>query len=126
MSISKKQWLNIMLDMLGLRSGATADDIQSAASYAMNCGQVVKSIQQVPAIPDSWDNLLVGTLKTMQGFEGYKIRYLLIVSPSSSNNFEYGGTFPKCSSKPTKVLASVKLDNDVGYLANWVVSNIPG
>ncbi|ADU67068.1 hypothetical protein LGV61_11745 [Desulfurispirillum indicum] len=124
MAITKRQWGNILLNMLGLRSGATPDDIGSAASYAMDCG-VTASIPFPPSIPENWDTLLHGTIKHMQEFPGYQSRYLLIVKPSSSTNFEYQDCFPKCSTKPTEVLASISLDNTPEELVQWVVDRIP-
>ena len=123
MSITVKQWQFIVMKMLGLRSGATRDAIDSAASYAMNCGQ--KAGLPMPLIPANWDALLSGTIAHMQEFEGYKDRYLLIVSPSASSNYEYKDCFPKCSSKPSKIWNSISLNNDVTELIKWVVSNIP-
>ena|ERR1700749_853559 len=121
MSINQKQWTNIHLEMLGLRSEDNPSVIKSAASYAMDC----KKKWNDP-IPDNWTELLNGTIKHMQEFSGYKERYLLIVSKSLGADFEYADCFPKCSSKATQVWASKSLDNTVNSLADWVVSNIPG
>jgi hypothetical protein len=123
MSITTTQWGSIMIEMLGLRSGATADDINSAASYAMDCGEEAKF--PLPSIPENWDALLSGTIRHMQEFEGYKSRYLLIISKSTSSNYEYPDCFPKCSVKPSKVWQSTSLDNGVEELIEWVVANIP-
>lgn len=123
MIITDRQWQFILLEMLGLRSGATPDDINSAASYAMDCGNLARI--PFPPIPADWDELLFGTIKHMQEFVGYKERYLLIVSKSSSENFEYKDCFAKCSHKPTKVWYSTSLDNQVEALADWVGQKIP-
>jgi hypothetical protein len=123
MSITAKQWQFILMNMLGLRSGATEDDIKSAASYAMDTGKTAGI--PFPPIPENWDGLLAGTITHMKEFEGSDNRYLLVVSKSSGGSFEYQGCFPKCSVKPTKVWASTKLDASVEELTKWVVDNIP-
>lgn len=121
MSITKKQWVNIHLEMLGLRSEDNPTVIKSAASYAMDC----KKKWNDP-IPDNWEELLKGTIKHMQEFDGYKQRYLLIVAKSVGADFEYADCFPKCSAKATVISASISLDGDVDTLAGWVEQNIPG
>lgn len=122
MSITQRQWNFIMLNMLGLRSGARPDDINSAASYAMDCGQGAKL--PMPPMPSNWDELLSGTITHMQEFPGYQDRYLLIVSKSTSSNYEYEDCFPKCSSKPTKVWNSTSLNEGVDKLTAWVIDSI--
>jgi len=123
MNITAKQWQFILLNMLGLRSGETPDDISKAASYAMDCG--VKVTIPFPPIPEKWEAMLSGTITHMQEFPGYEKRFLLIVSKSSGNNFEYDDCFPKCSAKPDKVWSSISLNNSVEELKQWVVANIP-
>lgn len=123
MSITPQQWNFILTNMLGLRSGATQDDINNAASYAMDCG--IKVTIPLPSIPINWDALLSGTIIHMQKFNGYKKRYLLIVSKSTSSTYEYSDCFPKCSSKPNKVWGSTSLDSSVEDLIQWVVKKIP-
>ncbi len=123
MRISAKQWQYILMNMVGLRSGATADDINSAASYAMDAGKTAGI--PFPPIPENWDDLLDGTITHMKEFEGADSRYLLIITKSSGDSFEYQDCFPKCSVKPTNVLASTRLNADVGELTEWVVANIP-
>lgn len=117
--ITTQQWRAINIDMLGLRSEDNTTEIKSAASYAMDCGK-----KWSDPIPENWMDLLEGTIKMMQGFEGYKTRYLLIVSPSSSDNFEYSDCFPKCSSKPSSISAYTSLNDSVSNLMKWVVGQI--
>jgi len=119
MGISKQQWINININLLGLRSEDNETQIISAASYAMNCGKSWND-----PIPDNWDTLLSGTIQMMQGFEGYESRYLLIVSPSHGMSSEYSNCFPKCSSKPSEVKVSISLDNSIETLVNWVLNQV--
>jgi hypothetical protein len=123
MTITEKQWQSILMNMLGLRSGSKSDDINSAASYAMDCG--VKAQWPLPSKPENWDKLLSGTLTTMKGFKESEKRFLLIVSKSTGNSVEYEGCFPKCSVKPVKVWAHTSLDAEIEPLIKWVCSNIP-
>jgi len=115
--ITKEQWLTIHTDMLGLRSEDNSSQINSAASYAMDCGK-----NWSDPIPENWIELLYGTIKLMQGFPGYEKRYLLIVSKSHGPlTTEYHGCFPKCSAKATEIKAHISLDNNIDVLVNWVI-----
>ncbi|MDJ0643920.1 MAG: hypothetical protein QNJ15_13995 [Erythrobacter sp.] len=121
MSISDAQWLSINLNLLGLRSGETADDLDGA-SYAMNCN----ADRMARKRPEEWDDLLEGTVRTMHGFENRAGRFLQIVRPSHGKGQEYQGCFPKCSAKPNAVLAAVQFgDQSVADLVAWVEENIP-
>ncbi len=123
-TLSRAQWVYILLNMLGLRSGAAAGDIGSAASYAMDDGM---DGARLPPIPPQWDAHLRGTIEGMKGFPDSEGRFLLIVSRSTSSehNREYAGGFPKCSVRPSKVYASTPLNAGVDELVAWVVANIP-
>ena len=111
--------MNINLNMLGLRSEDNATEIKSAASYAMDCGK-----QWSDPVPENWSELLSGTIQMMQGFVGYKTRFLLIVSKSTGGSYDYPGCFPKCSAKPTEIKASTSLDNYADKLVEWVVKQL--
>ena len=125
--ISDRQWTNVMLEMLGLRSGISqsAQD-QSAASYAMDCG-LGSDNGRLPPIPGNWDDLLGETLTRMKQFPNADSRFLLLVRPSSGaeGKPEYAGCFNKSSSKPTTILAGTALSASVDDLKKWVVANIP-
>lgn len=123
--ISNKQWSNICLDMIGLRSGADGNDLDGA-SYAMDCG--VKVGPKLPPVPDNWDDLLMGTVNTVLAHENSAERYLMLVTKSSATGESYAGTFPKCSSKPTAVLEAVAMAPPMNEaeLVAWVVEHIPG
>lgn len=120
--INERQWQLILLEMLGLCSGATPNDIHFTASYAMSCG--VKSRIPFPSIPKDWDELLVGTISHMQDFMGYQERYLIIVSRSYAQRPANKYQFPKCMTKPTMIWASTSLNNSVDKLSEWVVESI--
>jgi hypothetical protein len=118
--ITEEQWNSICLNFIGLRSGASADDL-NGASYAMDCAVKIGA-----PMPANWDDLLMGTVNTIMSHEGYKKSYLMIVRPSTGTGESYHGTFPKCSSKPTSVYDAILMgDSTEAELVEWVVLNIP-
>ena len=121
--LTAKQWQYIILNSLGLRSGATNMDIGSAASYSMDMGVAISL--PLPGIPPNWMDLLKGTIKFMKGFPNSDTRFLLIVSRSTGNSYEYKDCFPKCSVKPSVVHASTSLAASEEELVEWVLNNIP-
>jgi len=122
--LTPEQWFAIMLNFYGLRSEDNASIITSAASYAMNCDQTL-TLRSPPPLPANWLSLLRRTITHMQSFGNYEDRYLMIVSKSNGNAWEYEGCFPKCSSRSTTVIASTSLNDSVENLIRWVLANIP-
>ena len=59
MEITKRHWMNVCMDLKGLRSEDNPTEIKSAASYAMDCG-ITWSPGQAP--PENWISLLKGLL----------------------------------------------------------------
>jgi hypothetical protein len=118
--ITTEQWKSICLNLIGLRSGASANDLKPA-SYAMNCG-----VEKGAPMPANWDDLLMGTVSTIMAHIGYKERYLMIVRPSNGTGESYYGTFPKCSARPSSVYDAILMGNSTEPdLVEWVVLNIP-
>ena len=121
--LTQQQWIYIILNLIGLRSGDSPTDINSAASYAMDNG--VKMTSGIPSIPSNWLELLKETIKTIKAFPNALNRYLLIVGNSTGQSNEYSNCFPKCSTKPSKVIASTQLNKTEEELVAWVLDNIP-
>jgi len=122
MGITKGQWRNVCLNLLGLRSEDNGAVIKSAASYAMDCGKEWNNNKEPP---ENWDSLLKGTIERMQGFGGYEKRFLLVVNLSTGAlPPEYSGCFPKCSAKSSTVYAATPLNDTVDHLIEWVMQEI--
>lgn len=120
--ITHEQWIEVVLQSLGLRSGSTPTDFDGA-SYSMNMGGEFGPADPPPA---GWEDRLTATCSLIKGFPGSGDRYLMIVKPSAGNSFEYPDCFPKCSSKPSSALATVQIgEATVEELADWVVANVP-
>lgn len=123
--ITKEQWWTILVLHLGLRSEDNQETIKgNGASYAMDKGLEIKNSHPFyPDIPSDWEELLHGTIKLIKGFQNSSDRYLLIVDNSVGNSeeSEYLGTFPKCSAKAGRILASTSLDQDEATLVGWVL-----
>ena len=121
-AIDKAQWMKVNLDMLGLRSGANTGDFK-AASYAMDMGAKYKLGDDVPP---EWEGMLDNTVTLIKGFANSSSQVLMIVRPSHGDSPEYSGCFPKCSAKPTEMIASMPIgDSSAEEMAQWVVDNIP-
>lgn len=123
--ITQQQYYKICDKGLGLRVNADTDpDSMKAASYSM-C--ITKNpMDSIKGEPAGWEELLTGTITTIMGFDDSAGRYLCIVSPSRSDNFEYQGCFPKSSSKPTAIHASIQITpkHTIADLCKWVASTI--
>lgn len=122
--ITKNQWDTILSNHLGLRSEDNSNTINgSGASYAMDMGIEPKLFNPVP---ETWEDLLRGTIQHMQNYENAPQRYLMIVRDSTGNEAgcEYTGCFPKSSVKATKVLHATSLNQDIDTLIEWVKNNI--
>ena len=121
--ITDQQWAQVRDKLLGIRSGKSKDDIDSAASYAMDIGEQGKWIKSPPA---GWDDLLGGTIDMILGFKDAKKRWLMIITGAAPQSDEYKGTFPKCSGKPRSVLQAVEIgESGRQTLIDWVVAHIP-
>lgn len=120
--ITHEQWMEVVLQSLGLRSGASPTDFDGA-SYSMNMGG---TFGPADPPPEGWEERLTATCSLIKGFAGSGDRYLMVAKPSAGRSFEYPDCFPKCSSKPSSALATVQIgEATVEDLCNWVVANIP-
>lgn len=118
--IDNAQWLNVTINLLGLRSGSSPNDF-GPASYSMN-----NALSWRDPKPADWSDRLNATIELMLGFPNHEARYLMIVEPSAGNSFEYPACFPKCSSRPRSALTTVLIGRSTrDQLADWVVANIP-
>jgi len=77
------------------------------------------------SIPEDWNNRLEDTIQRIKGYGNSSGRYLLIVTKSWGDSFEYPGSFPKSSSRVASVIASVDLNRSESALVDWVIDNIP-
>jgi hypothetical protein len=123
--ITQQQYLAVCLDSLGLRANASAKEADlQAASYTMGLTEDKATMQAGP--PNNWDALLSGTIAQILSFQNHQQQFLTIVEPSTGTSLEYGGCFPKCSVKPTRILASTQIGNQTqAQLVAWVEHNIP-
>lgn len=118
MALSKHLWFNICTNMYGLRSASSPEDV-GAASYAMDDGCDWRSV------PEDWETKLEGTLNGIASFGNSEGRYLLLVKGVTGSGESYFGTFKKCSSKPSGVVAYTLISGqDTRSLMDWVLENI--
>jgi hypothetical protein len=124
--ISKQQYAVICMKGLGLRVNAdTTAANMKAASYAMCTTSTPKDA--LNGEPAGWADKLNGTLEHILEFDNCVGKYLAIVSVSHSDNYEYKGCFPKCSSKPTVIHAAMAITKTTtaADMSSWVTANLP-
>lgn len=122
MAMTQGQWLNICLQGLGLRSARSPDDVKGA-SYAMDAGATGMAAFSGP--PEGWERKLDGTLSNILGFDNAGGRYLLLVKGVRGTSADYGGTFMKCSSMASGVVAYTEMGS-AEVLKDWIFRQIPG
>ncbi len=124
-ALTQQQWTNVCLNFLGLRSGATAVDV-NGAGYGMDNGNnnPMNCLQPPPA---NWDNILNTTLTLIKGFPNSGPRYLLIVNGCPGLAADYPGAFPKCNHVNGNVVIATPLtlaNYTVPQLVVWVNANL--
>ena len=118
MALSRALWMNICINMLGLRSASGPEDL-GGASYAMDDGGDWRSV------PEDWEEKLEGTLRGIAAFGNAEGRYLLLVKGVTGTGESYAGTFKKCSSRPSSVVASTLIGGqDTASLKAWVIEHV--
>jgi hypothetical protein len=121
MALTKKQWMTICVDGIGLRSAKSEEDTKGA-SYALDDG---RTFSFGGSVPEDWDGKLESTLSQILGFSNSSGRKLLVVKGVRGTSQDYAGCFAKCSSHPSSVLASTDLSaQTVGSLKDWVLSKL--
>ena len=132
MELQSAQWKKIIDMKLGLRSCSFDEVIgvseMKPAAYGMDMPLSYRDvvIPDRDIVPSDWKQTLILTIRHILGFGDANNRYLCIVTGVKGLNYEYGGCFATCKTKPTTIIAEKSLffakENDV---VNWVIENIP-
>jgi hypothetical protein len=129
--ITVDQYRTICNNLLGLRvNNAPNENDLKAQGYAMCITKDPAAILYEKNAPEDWETLLEKTLADLlTGFHERSGKYLAIVSPSTPVTYDYrpGDGFPQCKSRPIRIHASLRLDDEqqVGELVQWVTDHIP-
>jgi hypothetical protein len=126
-ALTQRQWNNVCVNFLGLRSAAHQNDT-NGAGYGMDDGNTVpmNCIRNPP--PTHWDVLLAGTIEQIKAFPNSGTQYLLIVNHCPGQARDYPSTFPKCNRVMGGVIhatpATLSHYSDQ-QLITWVEESIP-
>jgi len=128
--ITVDQYRTICNNLLGLRVNSAPDENDlKAAGYAMCITKDPSAVLYEEKARTNWEALLEKTLSNMLPFGNRKGKYLAIVSPSTPVSYEYEeeSGFPACKSRPIRIHASLRLDDDqnLGEIVRWVTDHIP-